>query len=241
MERKKRISIKDIPNYSKNLPFIENILSGIAKYITWLLVKTPVTGTWVTIASALFALLGSMMMMPGIYWISIAGMICFDIFILLDHVDGQVARFKKQSGPHGIYLDSRIHFIVEPIFFIGLGFGAFYNAVHAGGYALLSFLYLMSGFGSAVFYLMRQTLKTGDLGIAPIRKLKREKSVLGKMNYIFFDMMRINNPVSFMMIAVVFNVIGPMLAFYCLAFLLNLIMSLYKTYNNLKVQGGKHD
>jgi len=220
------VRIKDIPNYSQNLPFIENILSGIAKYITWILVHLPITGVEVTIVSIFFALSGAFLSSIGYFEL---GFMFFCVFILLDHVDGQVARFKKESGKAGIYLDSRTHYIVEPLYFIGIGIGAFNTT-----YYINSWLYFMAGIMAAVFYLMRQTLKTGDLGYTQSRSMKSEKSIFGKINYLIFDFIRINNPISLMMFAIFFNFIGTALCIYAGLFFLNVMYSFYKTYKSLK-------
>jgi len=225
------VRVKDIPNYSKDLPFIEGILSGIGKYITWVLIHTPITGTQVTLISILFALAGAALSALGYFKL---GFLMFFIFIILDHVDGQVARFKGQSGPHGVYLDSRTHFIVEPLYFIGLGIGASYISWATNESIYLSLIYCVSGILAALFYLMRQTMKIGDLGTAPIRSMKAEPSFFGKANYIIFDFIRINNPVSLMAIAIFFGYTGEALCIYATLFGLNVIYSFYKTWKNLK-------
>ena len=224
------MKIKEIPNVSKELPFIENILSGIAKPITWALTKTTsITATQVTLLSMGFALLSALLSVFGLF---VWGFISFCVFILLDHVDGQVARVRGTQGPSGVYLDSRAHYIVEPLFFIGLGVGSFYKIANTN--ELLGLLYLIAGIFTALFYLMRQTMKVEGLMDTQIRNMKSESKLSGKINYFLFDFIRINNPFGFMLFAIVFDFVGPALIIYATLFKANVLYSFYKNYNNLK-------
>lgn len=220
------VRLKDIPNYSANLPFVEGILSGLAKYFTWIFIHLPISGTQITLISMVFAMFGALLSAYGYF---IIGFAFFCVFILLDHVDGQVARFNGESGRAGIYIDSRAHHIVEPLYFVGLGIGAFRDA-----YGFTCILYLIAGIACALFYLMRQTLKVEGLEGTKIRRLDSEQSLFGKINYIAFDFIRINNPFSLMMLAIMAGYVGYTLCVYATLFGFNVIYNFYKTYNDLK-------
>jgi phosphatidylglycerophosphate synthase len=225
-----KINVNKIPLYSKDLPPRERIMGNfVRKNITPLFLHTPLSGNQVTLLSAFFALIGAIFMTLGNYWYSLLGILLFTLFIVLDYVDGQVARYRKEQSPAGEYLDSRFHHIVEPIFFICAGIGAF----NISG----SIIYLSSGIAASTFYLMRQLMKVP--GKVNIRRAYKEKSKSGKLNYYLFEFLRINQPGSLLFFAIILNITGPVLVIYAVIFLLNLILSFYKTYSGLKAENEK--
>lgn len=81
--------------------------------VTWLLVRTPATPNQVTFASALFGLVAVWAVATpwqGRWWLPVAGLLLFQWAIVLDHVDGEVARAKRMGSPAGYYFDN---FVME--------------------------------------------------------------------------------------------------------------------------------
>jgi phosphatidylglycerophosphate synthase len=224
------IKLKDIPIYSENVPFKERLMANCAKPLTWLLLHTNITANQVTTLSMVLALIGSALMIPGIFLLSLIGLFLFCMFMLLDHTDGQVARYRNQVSSAGLYLDSRVHHLVEPTFFICTGIGAFISSGNV--------LYLFAGICTSTFYLMRQLMKPDNQDIKNFRTLGKEKTLFGKVNYFLFQFLRINYPFSLLFFAIIFDVSGVVLEIYALIFLANLIMSFYKTYKSLANTNG---
>ena len=227
------IKLKDIPIYAENVPFKERLMANCAKPLTWLFLQTNITANEVTFISMIVALIGSGLMIFGNYLVSLIGLAFFCLFMILDHVDGQVARYRKQVGKAGLYFDSRVHHIVEPLFFICCGIGAFINSFYVNnlGNFLIMLLYLFSGIGAAVFYLMRQLIKSEQT--LEFRSLDKEKSLYGKINYFMFQFLRINYPFSLLFFGIIFDLAGPVLVIYSTIFLANLIYSFYNTFKEL--------
>jgi len=231
------IKLKDIPIYSENVPTKERLMANCAKPLTWLFLHTDITANQVTFISMVAALIGAGLMVFGNYLVSLVGLAFFCLFMLLDHVDGQTARYRNEVSKAGLYFDSRVHHIVEPAFFICCGIGAFINIYYATGLINLwsnlfvMFLYLFSGIGAAVFYLMRQLIKSEQT--LEFRSIDKEKSLYGKANYFLFQFLRINYPFSLLFFAIIFDFTGPALVVYAAIFLVNLIISFYKTYRTL--------
>jgi len=53
------------------------------------------------------------------------GTFFLQLWYILDHVDGEIARYRKASTTTGIYFDGMVHYIAHPIVFAGLGWGLF--------------------------------------------------------------------------------------------------------------------
>ena len=86
------------------------------------LTPTDITWFWVILglASAPFFFMGS-------YWFTLVGtfLLCFGF--LLDHLDGGIARFKKQYSDKGYFLDEIGSYVLIPAFLIALGFGGYHK------------------------------------------------------------------------------------------------------------------
>ena len=90
-------------------------------YLTWLLLHTGLTANQVTIISICSGFLGalSLLFAPGPW--SLSGYLLFYGYFLLDKVDGEIARFKKEESLRGIFLDYMGHMIVPPLLPLSVG------------------------------------------------------------------------------------------------------------------------
>ncbi len=73
---------------------------------------------------------------PGI-WTAIAVVLLIQLQILLDCSDGELARWREQYSPAGIYLDRFGHYLTETLLPIGLGIRADGGWDSIGGYTTL--------------------------------------------------------------------------------------------------------
>src|SRR3954452_22500975 len=90
-------------------------------YLTQRLIPTPLTPnavTWLMIAVGVLAAV--LLAIPGI--LTAAGaVVLIQLQILLDCSDGELARWRRQFSPVGIYLDRLGHYLTETLFPIALG------------------------------------------------------------------------------------------------------------------------
>ncbi|MFX0082914.1 MAG: CDP-alcohol phosphatidyltransferase family protein [Candidatus Hodarchaeota archaeon] len=134
----------------------------ISKYITWILVKTPITANFVTIFGCMIGLLGLLFIGFGNSLFIIVGFILLYLYFLSDEIDGEVARYKKQVSIKGMYYDQVCHFIFLGCFFSSFGFNI---------YRINSeFLYIIFGFLTTIFILGIRTVRK----IAIIASTKKE-------------------------------------------------------------------
>lgn len=109
-----------------------HITREMAIPITWLLLHTPITANGVTFLGILTSFLGMIFLACPHPTVFLLGALFFQIWYLLDHVDGQVARYRKESSLTGLYFDFLSHYIVHSIFFFGLSLHAYFSTRFIG-------------------------------------------------------------------------------------------------------------
>lgn len=93
-------------------------------YLTWVLVRTPISANGVTTLMILVGFLaGPALLLPGLWGPVLAALLAqFQMF--LDCSDGEVARWRGTSSPKGIFLDQVGHFAAEGSIGLFLGLRA---------------------------------------------------------------------------------------------------------------------
>jgi phosphatidylglycerophosphate synthase len=109
-------------------------------YLTRRLLPTRVTPnavTWAMVAVGVLA--AAVLTLPGAL-AALAAALLIQLQILLDCVDGELARWRRQFSPAGIYLDRLAHFVTETALPIALGIRADGGWDELGGYTMLGLL-----------------------------------------------------------------------------------------------------
>ena len=99
-------------------------LRNLSPYITRIMLRAGLSANSVTALMIFIGLLGvwSFALSGPLAYIGVAGV---QIYLLLDCVDGEVARFRGTQSAKGIYLDRWGHYVVETSMFAALGVRAF--------------------------------------------------------------------------------------------------------------------
>lgn len=99
-------------------------------YLTWLLVRTPISANGVTVLMIVAGgLAGPALLLPGIWGPAVAVLLA-QLQMYLDCCDGEVARWRRTSSPRGIFLDQLGHYVAEGSIGLFLGLA---TAVHLNG------------------------------------------------------------------------------------------------------------
>jgi phosphatidylglycerophosphate synthase len=109
----------------------------ISLRVTRLLVNSPISAngyTYLMIVAGMAA--GAALLIPGLVG-AILGALLIQVYLLLDCVDGELARWRKQTSIIGVYLDRIGAYGVEAAFLVGLGFRA--DHLHSGPWTVLGF------------------------------------------------------------------------------------------------------
>ena len=104
---------------------VRHILRDAALPITWLLLHTPVTANQVTLASLIIGLAGIMCFAVPSKFIFLIGALLLQCWYLLDHVDGQIARYRKTASLTGRFFDFMTHHIIHGVIFFSLSLYCF--------------------------------------------------------------------------------------------------------------------
>lgn len=115
-------------------------------FLTRIAIKQGFTPNQVTLASLVIGLLSALFFSFGIWFM---GVLFINLWYLLDHVDGEVARYTKASSQSGFFFDTIINYIIEPLMFLGIGCGL--SAGNAGPWIVLA---VLSAFGSLLLGLI---------------------------------------------------------------------------------------
>lgn len=92
-----------------------------ALYLTWLLCRAPISANAVTSVALIVGWAAAICVAtPG--WFA-AGVLLLWLWYLLDHVDGQLARWRRAQSVTGIYLDFMMHHLVHPSLAFAVGYG----------------------------------------------------------------------------------------------------------------------
>ena len=104
-------------------------LRRVSKLLTWAAVKIGATPNQVTIASFAIGLYAAYLFAQGDTWSMIGGAILLQVSIIVDCVDGEIARYTRKFSELGAWLDAITDRVKEYAVFLGLAYGAF---VHHG-------------------------------------------------------------------------------------------------------------
>ena len=143
-------------------------------YITRILLYTPLSANHITLLNTCVGILGSFFFSFGGFWSVALGTFFFLAFTTLDYVDGEVARFRKQTSMKGHYLGLLSHFIVETAMDLGITVGAFrlagrYEVLLLGACMIL--LGVLNKFVVSIHY--RTVLYHLQIGYEPPKKVSQ--------------------------------------------------------------------
>lgn len=100
-------------------------LRRVSKLLTWAAVKIGATPNQVTIASFAIGLYAAFLFAQGDTWSLIVGAILLQVSIIVDCVDGELARYTRKFSELGAWLDAITDRVKEYAVFLGLAFGAY--------------------------------------------------------------------------------------------------------------------
>jgi hypothetical protein len=95
----------------------------MAVYGTWLAVRIGLSAHQVTLLAVLAALASACSIAAGERWLFVAGVGLAHLAYWLDHVDGQVARWRGTASLDGVYFDYLMHHGANQALGFALGYG----------------------------------------------------------------------------------------------------------------------
>lgn len=100
------------------------VLRKFSKLFTWAAVRLKVTPNQITLISFAIGLLSAYEFSRGDFWSIFNGALLLQLSIIVDCVDGELARYTRQFSQLGAWLDAITDRIKEYLVFFGLAYGA---------------------------------------------------------------------------------------------------------------------
>lgn len=101
------------------------VLRRFSKLLTWVAIKIGATPNQVTIASFAIGLYAAFLFAQGDFWSILLGAILLQVSIIVDCVDGELARYTRKFSELGAWLDAITDRVKEYAVFLGLAYGAY--------------------------------------------------------------------------------------------------------------------
>ena len=162
--------------------YMEWVTMRFSIYVTRLLLYAPITADQVTISMVILAILGSVLMAFGSLKMIFIGILIIHFTVLLDNVNGEIARYRKEGNMTGTFLEQFYHEITVPFIFFFLAYGVF---VQTGYKSILIFGFLCAVFSKSVVLpavnsaVIKNALRDKASGKAD-EKLKKYATIIGK-------------------------------------------------------------
>ena len=101
------------------------IMRKFSIIFTLFFVKINITANQVSSLSIVLGIISAFLFMKGTYTYYLLASLFLFLWFVLDHSDGEVARYKKQKSNLGHFLDKMMHSVIHPLVFLGIGFGLY--------------------------------------------------------------------------------------------------------------------
>jgi len=151
-----RLTIEELKTVCQNKEkdrsfFVAPISRRISIRITALLIRTTVTANQLSAICIAVGTLAGFLLSLGVYVYGIVAGLLLALFVLIDTVDGEVARYRRmidktEEDKRGRFLELAEHMIIMPFTFISLSYGVFNRIGDSRAFAL--------GFSSVMFFML---------------------------------------------------------------------------------------
>ena len=139
----------------------------LSPHLTRLILPTPLPANGVTALMIPAGLLGAFALTFGGIWPAVLAALIIQLQLLLDCSDGEVARWRKQFSPVGVYIDQLAHYSTEAAIPAALGVRADGGWDSIGGWTALGLLVsVLILFLKAETHLVQYALQRSDRPVA---------------------------------------------------------------------------
>lgn len=104
------------------------VLRPVSIVIAWVFLKTKISANTISYTSALICVLSAFLVVTGNTFYMILGCIGFNLFSLLDCVDGNMARYRNKANPYGEWADALGGYFASALVLPSVGIAVGLNA-----------------------------------------------------------------------------------------------------------------
>lgn len=102
-------------------------------YLTNILIKFNISPNMITLLSMALVFIIGFLFLSRQKTLLLINIFLFQFWYILDHVDGEIARYKNKKSLTGKYLDMISHFVTSCVIFLAIGYGGY---VYWGDYRI---------------------------------------------------------------------------------------------------------
>lgn len=117
----------DLKDRKREIQFFQNIYRFLALGIARKIAKTKIIPNQVTIFSIIMGTISAVFFFFGTYPFLLVGVLFLQISILLDYIDGNLARLKSKESIFGEWLDNSGDLLIDFLVFLGITFGVYHQ------------------------------------------------------------------------------------------------------------------
>lgn len=219
----------------KENPWKKYFLRRMSIYLTMLCIYLPVTSNQISLLMIFIGIIGGFFFGIGGYINNLIGIIFIQLFMLFDCVDGEVARYKRQSSIKGEYLDLLANDIIHVSIFLGLTVGIFNNYKLYN--ILLSHSIIIFGLSATIFPLLYK------ISIFYVKEIHGEFIILSnivlqnkkdkKLKSFLISLIYPDNVINTVCVFAIINLLPFVLIGYGIIFLLLFVLSTIIRFKNL--------
>jgi len=209
------------------------VIRKISFYITWIFLKFGFSANQTTYIAIIVGLTGCGFIIYADYKIKIIGTLLINFWIVLDCVDGNIARYKKESSEYGEFIDSLGGYLMNALLFLSVGIGAFNCPEFSSKFISRLFVFNINGniliilgawssitniLSRLIFQKYMNTFRTVEsTEIKPRSNANSSKSVYHKMYFIIHNVVSFSGfltPILFL--ATIFRLLNIFVIFYAI-------------------------
>lgn len=112
---------KSFPDHKSDAIWTRYVLRPLSFPFAWLFIKLGFSANQVTYLSIIAIFVGSGLFFLGSYALGIVAAVLFNVFALLDCVDGNIARVTEGGNPYGEWVDALGGYIAYTFVFVSAG------------------------------------------------------------------------------------------------------------------------
>lgn len=99
----------------------------VSFYFTYLLLKLKLSANGATLVATVVGVVGAVLICSTNHWVALSGFVILNLWIVLDCVDGNIARVMKKSSKFGEFLDGVSGYIFTSFLYIAIGVHVYLN------------------------------------------------------------------------------------------------------------------
>lgn len=169
---------------SKSSLWVRTIVRKVSFPTTWLFINCNCSPWMASMISVVVAIAGSTLMCVNDEVCRILGVVLIEFWLVLDCVDGNIARVKKQSTEYGKFVDALSGYYVTGFVFVGMGVAAYNTSTifpkYNMWYLVLAGITAVAGLLSRIIhqkYTYASMIISGSTELIPEKEVSNKKSM----------------------------------------------------------------